>query len=197
MFGTNDARHTSMTSARRERRFARFPLRGFTLIELMIAVAMVGVLAALAIVGYRRYMEYSKAGDATAVLSAIRSAEESYRAETLSYLSCSPSLTSWYPASPDGKKRHWLNPSHTNYACWRMLNVVTDSPTRYGYAVVAGGPGTAMPVPDTAQKPTWPTPTTEPWYVVQAKGDNDGDSIYSMFLTSSLNGEIYSEAADE
>jgi type IV pilus assembly protein PilA len=173
-------------------------LRGFTLVELLAVIAMVGVLAALAIVGYRRYMEYSKSGDATAVLSAIRVAEENYRAETLSYLGCSADLQDFYPvAAPNGNKWHWINQNHPDQACWRMLNVVTDSPTRYGFAVVAGGPGTVMPAPNTVQKPTWPNPTTEPWYVIQAKGDNDGDTSPAWFVTSSVNGQIYSENPDE
>jgi type IV pilus assembly protein PilA len=78
-----------------------------------------------------------------------------------------------------------------------MLNVVTDSPTRYGFAVVAGAAGDTMPDPTTVDKPTWPDPPTEPWYIVQAAGDNDEDGTLSKFLSSSLNGEIYTELEEE
>ena len=38
--------------------------RGFTLVELMIVVAIVGILAALAIYGVRRYMSNAKSAEA-------------------------------------------------------------------------------------------------------------------------------------
>jgi type IV pilus assembly protein PilA len=179
---------------------ARSHARGFTLVELLAVLAMIGILAALALVGYRRYLNASRSGDAKAIISSIRIAEESYRAETLSYANCSADdLTKYYPiveARLNGKKMIWRNSSHEHFDCWKMLNVVTDSPTRYGFAVVAGAPGKAMPEPSTNNKPTWPTPT-EPWYVIQAAGDNDDDDNYALFVTSSLNGEIYSEREEE
>ncbi|MEM1031143.1 MAG: prepilin-type N-terminal cleavage/methylation domain-containing protein [Myxococcota bacterium] len=167
--------------------------RGFTMVELLAVVAMVGILAAIALVGYRRYLNASKTADAKAVMSAIRIGQESHRAETLGYLDCSTSLTDWYPSAPNGKRKNFVNPSHSEHACWQMLNVTTDAPTTFGYAVVAGNPGAAPPVPSTSDAPTWPAPTTEPWYVIQAAGDQDGDGVLSLLLTSSFNGEIYVE----
>jgi len=167
--------------------------RGFTMVELLAVVAMVGILAAIALVGYRRYLNASKTSDAKAVMSAIRISQESYRAETLSYLNCSASLTSWYPSAPNGKRKNFYNTGHSEDDCWRLLNVTTDSPTTFGYAVVAGGPGANPPAPTTVNAPVWPNPTTEPWYVIQAAGDQDDDGTQSLLLTSSFNGEIYVE----
>jgi type IV pilus assembly protein PilA len=177
------------------RPFAGF-VRGFTMVELLAVVAMVGILAAIAMVGYQRYLNASKTGDAKAIIGAIRIGQENYRAETLRFLPISANLTDYYPAQPDGKRRHFHNPSHGKYTEWMMLNVPTDSPTTFGFAVVAGGPGEAMPVPSTQEKPTWPT-TTESWYVIQAAGDQNNNGVQSLLLSSSLTGEIYVENEGE
>ena len=172
--------------------------RGFTLVELLAVVAMVGILSAIALVGYRRYLHAARTADAKAVVSAIRIAQENNRAESMTYLSCSGNLTDFYPmAAPNGKKSLWRNTSHPDWACWSVLNVVTDAPTTFGYAVVAGAPNGKPPLPDTDAKPVWPNPTTEPWYVIQAAGDADDDGNRAYLVASSFNGEIYIENESE
>lgn len=168
--------------------------RGFTLVELLTVVAMIGVLAALAVVGFKKYMNSTRTADARAIIGAIRIAEESYRAETLTYRSCGDSLTDWYPATPNGKKRTWSGwTSHSRYDDWRILNVTSDSSTTFGFSVVAGAPGAKPPSTSTSLKPAWPDPTSEPWYVIQAAGDADGDSTFAYLVSSSFNGEVYVE----
>lgn len=60
--------------------------KGFTLIELMIVVAIIGILAAIAIPNFLRYQAKAKQGEAKTNLGAIGTNAESFRAENDTYV---------------------------------------------------------------------------------------------------------------
>ena len=64
---------------------------GFTLIELMIVVAIIGILAAIAIPNFLRFQLKAKSSEGKTNIAAIRTAEESYFAEYGNYVSALPS----------------------------------------------------------------------------------------------------------
>ena len=54
---------------------------GFTLLELMMVVIIIGILASIALPGYLRAAERARAAEALQVLAAIRSSEIRFRAQ--------------------------------------------------------------------------------------------------------------------
>ena len=64
---------------------------GFTLIQLMVVVAIIGILAAIAIPNFLRFQLKAKSSEGKTNLAAIRTAEESYFAEYGGYVSALPS----------------------------------------------------------------------------------------------------------
>jgi type IV pilus assembly protein PilA len=184
--------------------------RGFTLVELMIVVAIVGVLAAIALVGYERYQRSAGAGEARAMLLSIRGAEDSYKSELLVYKGCGAvdSPSSYYPRPGDtvnSSKIGWGDGPGVVAAtatCFHELNVKASGPVRFAYAVDANLPSVVMPsnsLPEASGN--WPfggVTVKEPWFVATALGyqasggrtaSAAGDSR-SFLYTSSTQSEV-------
>lgn len=61
--------------------------QGFTLIELMVAIAIAGILAAIAYPAYTSHIQRSRRADAVAALTVVMQAQERYRSNNSSYAS--------------------------------------------------------------------------------------------------------------
>jgi type IV pilus assembly protein PilA len=176
---------------------ARRTTAGYTLIEIMAAVTIVGILAVVAIASFRKFYSGAHSAEARSMLQGLRAAQLMTMTDRLLYESCSSSFgtpSTYYPSGgDDGKKYDWAQPvtRAVEYPCWQRLNVRTDGPVRYGYATVAGVGSTFPTIPVLTSQPAWPALAAgEPWFVVAASGDMDRNGTRSMFWASSLDKQI-------
>ena len=184
-----------LRSRRRARRAS-----GFTLVELLTVVAIVGVLAAIATMLVMKHFRSSKAIEATAVMQAIRAAQEARRAETGSYLNVSQQNV-WYPATPNGKKATaWATTApapNTDAARWQQLGVTKTDGTQFGFKTWAGNAGAVTGFDlGLATAPVFPA-ADDIWYVIEAAGDTDSDAKLWRLYSTSFEAELRVENEGE
>src|SRR5262245_30571110 len=138
---------------------------GFTLVELMIVVAILSVVAVLAVVSYGRYVRRSARSEAIAMLGEIRIKQEAYLAENSSYVTTTTSETTFYPGTTPFTPRNWSPASTTG---WAQLGI--NPPRKQlscGYTARSGATGTA-PSETVGQRLLGSTALTAPWFYARA-----------------------------
>ncbi len=158
---------------------------GFTTIELLIGVAIVGILAAIAVPTFKSYVYRGRVSEAVRILNEIKTRQEAYRGRFGNYAAVSGTDWGTYTPStlPGSNAVAW--PSS---AGWEMLGLSSPGAVRFRYATVAGLPGTTPPTDSNLDQ-------NEFWYAAQAEGDLNGDGTSFILEVYSDSRIMYNSAA--
>lgn len=155
--------------------------RGFTLVELMIAVAIVGILASIAIPNFNRYVLRSKAAEREVIRGALRRAIEDYhlRYERFPGASGNGSFLfgDYNPPYPPGVAKRPLEIRTTDH--WNTLSLQIAGNLYHSYyflGIDEGGTGVA-------------------YFFTQIYGDLDGDGqLYYQYNYHQRQGGVFLES---
>src|SRR5512142_1288323 len=158
---------------------------GMSLVELMIVVVIIGILAAISVVGYRRYVASSRRSEAVAMLAEFAAKEQLYFLDNGLYLEAHATTAASISTNENGAEFWPQNPANTwdsarepvavnpVPASWRRLGIRPRWQQLYcTYMVNAGcgpaGTGGCLAPPATVGQTLWAAAPNVPWFYAMA-----------------------------
>lgn len=175
--------------------------RGFTLMELMVAVAIVGILATIAMFAYNKYIKTARSSaEVPAVLAEFQLRENQFAVENGGFfLSTGANENDKWPPTPSGSKTTTSiaggpqNCAPAPGGPWCRLHITLDKPGLYcAYVAIAGVGRNAAGIGPIANQfgLTAGTVPVRNWYYIVAECDWDDDNTSNelWFVRSDVNG---------
>jgi prepilin-type N-terminal cleavage/methylation domain-containing protein len=149
--------------------------RGFTLVELMITIAILGIIAALAIPSFSAYVARSKSAEVAANLNQMFKGAASYYSGDLAKKGIASTVTGYCtigdptpsPATPKAEKQHFVPDAN-----FKAIRFFIGDYVYYSYGLSSV---------DAASGGCGHTKNTNSLYTFFANGDLDGDTTLSTF----------------
>jgi prepilin-type N-terminal cleavage/methylation domain-containing protein len=149
--------------------------QGFTLLETMIVVSIIGILAAIAIPAFQNYQNRSKRAEAFTNLSAIVDSEKAYFSEYSTYAGVPVSQPGLAAGVLGPNKRQWIPAADVAFGTvgWRPEGAVY-----YDYDVNLAGAGSCAAAGDC--------------FTASAYGDADGDGNVAVieYVQPNASGDV-------
>ncbi len=117
----------------------RLKQKGFTLIELMIVVAIIGILAAVAIPAFMDYMKKSKKTEASLQLNKIAKNNKAYYITNAGYVETAGAILPGAAGDAcTGPNKKFATVDWSTEDGWKDLDFQIDEPNLFSYTYIAG-----------------------------------------------------------
>jgi len=176
---------------------------GYSLVELMVVMAITGVLAAVALPAFQGYVRRARTTEPINFLGVVKMRQEAYRMEFGGYAGLTGDVTAIAFLPGDGTVMiDSMQVPWPGGAEFTALGASPDATTvRFGYGIVAGSPGQAnggvAGGTDLTSDPyNVPAELLDFYFISQAVADLDGDATVLTFEVTSFSRDMWTSNDD-